>query len=128
MATDFYTINTEAKYAAIADAIVGREREIFSYELNISNYEAMLAALPDTEWPENLVQYKNVTLDRVPDELDEQVNSYQYRDRLRFLVKTEKLERSKSVRVYEALISQLPEDQRDALIAAAHERATAASA
>lgn len=128
MATDFYTINTEAKYAAIADAIVGREREIFSYELNISNYEAMLAALPDTEWPENLVQYKNVTLDRVPDELDEQVNSYQYRDRLRFLVKTEKLERSKSVRVYEALISQLPADQRDALIAAAHERATAASA
>jgi hypothetical protein len=117
-----YTINQQKKYETIAEAIVGREQEIFHYDLNISNYEAMLAALPEGEWPENLVQYRNSTLDQVPDELDQRVTDYQYRDRLRLLVKTERLERSKSYKVYEALLSQLPEDQKETLIAAAQQR------
>jgi hypothetical protein len=118
----FYTISDQKKYDTIAEAIVGREQEIFHYELNITNYEAMLAALPSDDWPQNLVQYQRATLDQVPDEHDQTVTDYQYRDRLRLLVKTERLERSKSVKVYEALLAQLPEDQRESLIAAAHTR------
>lgn len=119
-----YTINQQKKYETIAEAIVGREQELFHYDLNISNYETMLAALPEGEWPENIIQYRTSTLDQVPDELDQTVTDYQYRDRLRLLVKTERLERSKSHKVYEALLSQLPEDQKESLIAAAQQRLT----
>jgi hypothetical protein len=66
-----------------------------------------------------LAQYKAATLDQVPDEFDDIVSQYQYRDRLRYLIKTEKAERGKSFRVYEALVAQLPEADRDNLIAAA---------
>jgi hypothetical protein len=71
-----------------------------------------------------LAQYKAATLDYVPDELDDIVSQYQYRDRLRYLVKTEKAERAKSFRVYEALIAQIPEAERDTLIGAAISRAS----
>ncbi len=54
----FYTITEQKKLEAIADAVVGREQEIFSYDINITNYEAMLAALPEGEWPHLLVQYQ----------------------------------------------------------------------
>lgn len=118
----FYTITSEQLTNAIADAIVGREAEIFSYEMNITNYEIMLTTLPTDDWPNHLVQYQYVTLDRVPDEYDATVSEYQYRDRLRLLLKTERLERSKSVKIYEALLSRLPEETKADLIAAAHTR------
>ena len=115
----FYSVSNADKYNILADNIVMREKEIMSYDINIANYTAMLAALPEDEWPSHLAQYKTATLDLVPDELDDIVSQYQYRDRLRFLIKTEKAERGKSFRVYEALIAQLPEADRDNLIAAA---------
>lgn len=118
----FYTITEQKKLESIADAIVIREQEIFSYDINITNYEAMLLALPQGDWPSNLVQYKNATLDQVPDEHDQDVTDYQYRDRLKYLLKTERLERSKSEKVYQALLSQLPEDQKESLITEAHQR------
>jgi hypothetical protein len=115
----FYSVSNADKYNILADNIVMREREIMSYDINIANYTAMLAALPDDEWPSHLAQYKTATLDQVPDQYDDTVSEYQYRDRLRYLIKTEKAERSKSFRVYEALVAQLPEAERDTLIAAA---------
>lgn len=115
----FYSISNADKYNILADNIVMREKEIMSYDINITNYTAMLAALPQDDWPSHLAQYKAATLDHVPDEFDDIVSQYQYRDRLRFLVKTEKAERAKSFRVYEALVAQLPEAERDTLITAA---------
>ena len=114
----FYTITEQKKFEAIADAVVGREEEIFSYDINITNYETMLVTLPEGEWPQHLVQYQRSTLDQVPDEYDQTVSDYQYRDRIKSLLKTERLERSKSFKVYEALLSQLPENQKESLIAA----------
>lgn len=115
----FYSVSNADKYNILADNIVMREKEIMSYDINITNYTAMLAALPQDDWPNHLAQYANATLDQVPDEFDDIVSQYQYRDRLRFLIKTEKAERAKSFRVYEALIAQLPEAERDTLITAA---------
>jgi hypothetical protein len=115
----FYSVSNADKYNILADNVIMREKEIMSYDINIANYTAMLAALPDDEWPSHLAQYKAATLDHVPDEFDDIVSQYQYRDRLRFLIKTEKAERGKSFRVYEALVAQLPEAERDTLIAAA---------
>jgi len=115
----FYSVSNADKYNILADNVIMREKEIMSYDINIANYTAMLAALPDDEWPSHLAQYKTATLDQVPDEFDDIVSQYQYRDRLRYLIKTEKAERGKSFRVYEALVTQLPEAERDTLIAAA---------
>lgn len=123
-----YSINEEKRLAAIADAVVMREQEIFGYDLNIANYTAMVAALPDGEWPAHLAQYKTATLDQVPDEYDATVSDYQFRDRLRYLLKTERAERNKSARVYDALVAQLPEASKDQLIADAIARAEAAKA
>ena len=120
----FYSVSNTDKYNILADNVVIREREIMSYDINITNYTAMLAALPEDEWPSHLAQYKTATLDQVPDELDDIVSQYQYRDRLRYLIKTEKAERAKSFRVYEALIAQIPEAERDTLIGAAISRAS----
>jgi hypothetical protein len=119
---EFYTINQTNVTNAIADAVVGREQELFSYDMNIVNYEIMLAGLPEGEWPENLAQYKRSTLDQVPDQLDEIVNQYQYRDRIKMLLKTERLERTKSFKIYEALLSRIPEADRSSVIAAAQAR------
>lgn len=115
----FYSVSNADKYNILADNVVMREKEIMSYDINIANYTVMLSALPDDEWPSHLAQYKAATLDQVPDEFDDIVSQYQYRDRLRYLIKTEKAERGKSFRIYEALVAQLPEADRDNLIAAA---------
>ena len=107
---NYLSISPDDHKKNIADALVMRERELYQYEINITNYSAMLADLPIGEWPENLVQYRGKPLDQVPDELDAEVDSYNYRDRLRKLLKTEKAERAKSLRVYETLLSQMDKD------------------
>lgn len=119
----FYSVSNAAKNPVLADNAVMREQEIMAYDINIANYTAMLESMPNDEWPEHLVQYKEATLDLVPDEFDDIVSQYQYRDRIRYLLKTEKAERAKSFRVYEALLAQLPDDMRDSLMADAVARA-----
>ena len=121
----FYTINQSAKLEAVADNAFHREHEIFAYDLNIENYEAILAAMPQEDWPAELVQYKDATLDLVPDDLDQVVSQYQYRDRIRFLIKTERAESAKSFAVYQALISQIPESNREQTLLQAKQRAEA---
>ena len=119
---DFYTINQQKHYEIVASAIVGRELELYHYDLNITNYEAMLLVLPQGDWPENLAQYQKMSAEGIPHDVHDDVINYQYRDRLSLLLKTEKAERNKTYLVYQALLSQLPEDQKEALIAAAHEK------
>jgi hypothetical protein len=118
----FYTITQTQTTDAIADAIISREAEIFSYDMNIINYEIMLDTLPTDHWPENLAQYQRCSLEQVPDDLVQMVSDYQYRDRIRVLLKTEKLERSKADRIYQALLSRIPEQDRATLITAAQAR------
>ena len=118
----FYTINNTQLYDTVAEAIVHREKEVFSYDLNIMNYETALTSLPQGDWPEHLVQYTNATLDQVPDEYDAIVNDYQFRDRLRYLLKTERAERNKAAKILEALAAQLPADQIESLVIAAKTR------
>ena len=127
MERQYYSLNQNFANAATADAIISREQEIFFYELNISNYEQMLTKLPTDEWPAHLSQYKHSTLDQVPDEFDQIVSDYQQRDRLKALLKTERLERNKSVMIYETLIERLPAEIRDSEIQAAIARVQARS-
>jgi hypothetical protein len=123
----FFTINNTNLHNTISESIVHREQELFSYDINITNYESILTTLPQDDWPDHLAQYKNSTLDQVPDEHDAMVNDYQFRDRMRYLLKTEKAERNKSFKIYEALITQLPADQIQSLVMAAQARIAAQS-
>lgn len=113
---DFLTISNSDRKLNLTRALVGRENEIHSYDINISNYEAMLSALPTGEWPDLISAYRNTPIELVPEDLHQLVTDYSFRDRLRALLATEKLERSKSVRVYEALRSQIPADEISGLI------------
>lgn len=102
-------------------AAFGRELEIYQYQINVDNYAVMLAALPQESWPENLVQYKEAAIDKLPESLDDDVvltiSEHQYRDRIRNLLRTEKVEQSKATRVRDALKAQIGADY-DTFVAA----------
>jgi hypothetical protein len=97
-----------------------RELEVYQYQINIDNYTAMLAMLPQDSWPDALVSYKDVAIDKLPESFDDATVSliadHQYRDRLRTLLRTEKVEQSKSARVRGVLKAQIGSDY-DALLA-----------
>jgi hypothetical protein len=117
MTIQFYSITDNDKKLNLARALVGRENEIHSYDVNIGNYEAILISLPSDDWPDLIASYKNTPIDSVPSDLQQNVTDYQFRDRVRALVATERLERSKSVKVYEAIVAQLPENEISTLVA-----------
>lgn len=88
-----------------------REKEVYNYQVNIDNYTVMLTGLPTTDWPENLAQYRNTLTENLPWDLsDDDINTVtqlQYRDRLRTLVRTEKVEQNKARLVLESLKAQI---------------------
>jgi len=53
----------------------------------------------------------------VPLETVQIVADYQYRDRIRYLIRTEAIEQNKAKQVLNALKAQIPVDQLDALVA-----------
>lgn len=91
-----------------------REMEVYGYQLNINNYTAMLALLPQGDWPANLALWAATDVANLPadmaDEAVEMVSDYQYRDRLRALLRTERAEKSKSDRILAALKAQIGPD------------------
>ena len=108
------TINTLAVNA------VHREREVHQYQINIDNYKQMLTALPTGEVPADIAQYINTQPDDLPIDMDLSdvmlISQYQYRDRLKKLLRTENIEQSKAKAVLDSLKAQLPADTRDQLI------------
>ena len=99
---------------------VHREREVHQYQINIDNYNQMLTALPTGEVPADIAQYLNTQPDDLPIDMDIDdvmlISQYQYRDRLKKLLRTENIEQSKARAVLESLKAQLPADTRDQLI------------
>jgi hypothetical protein len=114
-------ISDQEKLAALVMNSFHREMEIYGYQLNIDNYSTMLLTLPVDGWPSDLEAFKPVKTEDLPDELtDEQVAQIadlQYRDRLRVLVRTEKAEQNKSIRIRDVLKAQIGAEY-DALLAA----------
>jgi hypothetical protein len=114
-------ITDQEKLAGLVMNAFHREVEIYGYQLNIDNYGAMLAALPADAWSSDLEAFKAIKTEDLPDELSDdqvaQIADYQYRDRLRVLVRTEKAEQNKSIRIRDVLKAQIGADY-DALVAA----------
>jgi hypothetical protein len=88
-----------------------REKEVYQYQVNIDNYTVMLTGLPTDNFPQNLVQYANFETQNLPldisDDDVQKITQYQYRDRLRTLVRTEKTEQNKARLILEALKAQI---------------------
>jgi hypothetical protein len=103
----------------LVGAAFHRELEIYQYQINVDNYSVMLTALPQDSWPDALLPYKDAAIEKLPESLDDAsiilIADYQYRDRLRNLLRTERVEQSKAIRVRNALKSQIGEDY-DALV------------
>lgn len=114
-------ITTQEHLNNLVVAAFHREMEVYQYQINIDNYGVMLAALPQDSWPSNLLTYKTTPTEALPEELDDATISliadYQYRDKIRSLIRSEKVEQSKASRVRDALKSQIGANY-DALIAA----------
>jgi hypothetical protein len=114
-------ITTQEHLNNLVVAAFHREMEVYQYQINIDNYGVMLAALPQDSWPSDLLTYKNTPSEALPESLDDVaiglVSDYQYRDKIRNLLRSEKVEQSKARRVRDALKSQIGADY-DALIAA----------
>jgi hypothetical protein len=112
--------NNEKLASAVMNAYY-REMEIHGYQVNIDNYSAMLLALPLDDWPQDWVAFKGVKVEDLPHSLSDDdaqaISDYQYRDRLRSLVRTEKAEQSKSIRIRDVLKAQIGGDY-DALVLA----------
>lgn len=98
-----------------------REFEVYNYQTNIDNYTTMLTALPSSDWPEALAVWASTEIDKLPadmsDEDVQEISDFQYRDRLRALLRTERVEQGKSRRVLVALKTQIGSGA-DAAIAA----------
>lgn len=117
----YMTINPQDTINALAINVVHREREVHQYQINIDNYTAMLATMPQGEPPAEILQYMSTKTEElpfdVPLETVQAVSDYQYRDRIRYLVRTEAIEQGKAKAVLNALKAQIPADQLDALVA-----------
>jgi hypothetical protein len=85
--------------------------EVYAYQTNIDNYTMMLAALPTDNIPGRLAPYSNVDVASLPHDMDDDdvqlISDYQYRDRLRTLLRTEKAEQNKSQRVLDSIKAQI---------------------
>ena len=114
-------ITTQEHLNNLIVAAFHREMEVYQYQINVDNYAVMLAALPQGDWPTNLLTYKNSTTEALPESLDgamvASIADYQYRDKIRNLLRSEKVEQGKASRVRDALKAQIGTDY-DALIAA----------
>ena len=119
----YMTINPQDTINTLALNVVHREREVHQYQINIDNYTAMLAAMPQGEPPAEILQYMSTKTEElpfdVPLETVQAVADYQYRDSSRYLVRTEGIEQGKAKAVLNALKAQIPADQLDALVAEA---------
>jgi hypothetical protein len=85
----------------LALAIEMREQEVYQYQTNINNYTAMLAACITDPWPQRLLPYRGMGRDQLAqaiaddDDLD-LASQLAFRDELRFRIRSEKMECSKS--------------------------------
>ena len=114
-------VTTQEHLNNLVVAAFHREMEVYQYQINIDNYGVMISALPQGDWPDSLIAYKNSTTEALPESLDDatvaSIADYQYRDRIRNLLRSEKVEQGKASRVRDALKSQIGADY-DALISA----------
>jgi hypothetical protein len=88
-----------------------REKEVYQYQVNVDNYTVMLTGLPQDNIPTNLASYANTETQDLPWDMDDAdvqlIAQYQYRNKLRSLLRSERVEQNKARLVLEALKAQV---------------------
>lgn len=89
----------------------GREREEYDYQVNIDNYTAILATLPTGDVPVEISPYMHLKVEEIPLSLDDamvqMIADYQFRNRIALLLRTERIEQSKTRRVKDVIKAQI---------------------
>ncbi len=122
----YSTLTQDHQDDVVAQGIISREKEHYSYALAKSNFEAILrnpdvAQLPE-EWPDNIKQFKVLHGEALAAVLkgDQYTLAIQlqFRDRTRLLLATTICEMTKTEHHHAALSAKLPEgEKRNAAIA-----------
>jgi hypothetical protein len=120
-------ISNAEKLASLADNIVARTYEVHSYEVNVLNYEAIIANIGNIEISDRMQELRTMSPEEAANQATteelELLGQVQQFDRISFLVKTEKIEMAKAQSVLDVLVSQLPSGSvGDAAIQAAIDR------
>lgn len=122
-------ISKAQREADLADQVVGRAHEQCGYDTNIANYEAMLEALPQDDWPEAIAQYRGLPEHEgafaCPADMVDELARYQLRDRVANLIKSERIERAKVSAILKVIDAQLTGAGREAALQAAVARRAA---
>jgi hypothetical protein len=110
----------------IADHVAGRIVEADQYQLNIDCYLASLEGMPQGDVPMEIEQYMGTAAGNlplsIPDDVVMQIAEYQHRDRLRKLVRTERIQQAITITVRKGLESKLPAGTKQEMIDAASAR------
>jgi hypothetical protein len=126
-------VTDEKKIQDLADNVVMRTHEVYQYDLNISNYQAILAS-NDGSYPVHLRSLINLSDDQAVEQcpiedLAELAELQQY-TRVSKLIRSEIVERTKANGILQVLVTQLRtlvgEDAYEATVDAAVARRDAA--
>jgi hypothetical protein len=103
-------ITDEKRTQDLADNVVARTHEVYQYDLNISNYQTILAA-SDGVYPEHLLALKDLPADQAVSQcpigdLAELAELQQY-FRVSQLIRSEIVERTKANGILQVLVTQL---------------------
>lgn len=89
----------------LIEVIKQREADIAHYQINIDNYTAMIAMLP--QWSEDMLPHRSVDpvsfISQWPFERIQLLSDLQFKDKLERTLLTERLEQRKSMFVLKAL-------------------------
>jgi len=120
--TNYQVLTQDRMDELIAAGVESREQELANYQLNIDNFNDMLAELDflPAEWPAHLAQYRGTKLSMVANELSEEdfdlLSDLQQRDHIRMLLRTTKAEQKKSQRAHNAILKRIPDARLQAAL------------
>jgi len=95
----------------LAQSILQREVEVYQYQLNVFNFETMLAGMANLTWPNHLLPYRGMGREELAKNIlhDEDLDlaaELIFRDELRNRLRTEKIELKKTSLMLATLVSQ----------------------
>lgn len=119
MAKIFLTRDANDDDDHVAENIASREQELSCYYTNIQSYTQQIAAMSDLpdDLPDDLAKFKGKQAETIqsmgatPEQLDI-ATRWNWRERLRVLIVTERAECAKSELAYDSLLTALPEGTR----------------
>jgi hypothetical protein len=99
----------------LAMSIEMREMEVYQYQINIANYERILASLPPAQpWPQRLQSYRGMSRDQLAVNIEsdadlELASQLSFRDEIRLRIRTERMECNKSRAMLETAVASAPD-------------------